>query len=1155
MSSRKFKFISPGVFINEIDNSQLPGLPADVGPALIGRFEKGPALKPTQVNSFEEFVSIFGKPIPGGKGGDVFREGNYTAPTYAAYAAQAYLRNNSPVTVVRLVGDTNKDATGETAFAGWKTTNTTPNTTYTSNGGAFGLFVGEHAGAPQSFTISVALSGAHLIAGFNGAVGSANVISLSSGSHDDYVVITGSLGMHNHSASFGTGSYSATTTNALIATNIAAAVNSGTTAFLGGGHGWSAAASDGTVTFTPPSSDGQVIFNSWMAITSSGPSGSDGSGHRLLMETGSLDGTVANAATASVTGSTFHYASGTLAAVWYVNNGSIALSGTSMPHYNVSSSITASAGAMIRPVDNNRTFKAVITSNGSTVTEETSFDFNVNSPRFVRKRFNTNPTLTNSTIVENSVNYFLGETYEGHVNSTLTQTSRNNVYGIILPLTTPDATTAVGGDFKYSFSKMSTSQGALAKTGWFISQDLSTNYSDYTPSSMTKLFRIVGRLTREDVQRNVKVSIQDIRKSTDPNDQYGTFSVVLREIQDTDAAPVILEQFNNCNLNPASDNYIAKKIGDKYETWDYPSRAYKEYGDYTNNSDYVRVEMASDVNDAVTDPLLLPFGVFGPPRYIGYAIALTGALRDYNDSSDETTAGTFVYRGYNYGGARFDSPGDASIVAVTGSSAHLSSVSGSGIIPTKYKFPELRLRISSSEGFVIDPTDAYFGVDTTYNSNEFDKTTLDVIRAKPDTIDSHTADSTTTENSWVFSLDNIRNAKVSASHYTSDYAVNAVYDAQARTSEFAYNNHTGSAGETNVPINSATASYENVLDAGFDRFTTCLHGGFDALDVTEREPFRNTLIDGESETANYAFNSLTVAIDSLRDPERVEYNMVAMPGVTNNSLNSKLVRTAESRGDALAIIDPQGGYVPDTEGTDSIENRIGSVASTVNNMQQNLKLNSSYGAAYYPWVQIRDNVNAATLWAPPSVAAIGAMAYSEAVSELWFAPAGFTRGGLSTNNAAGVPVIGVRQRLTSKDRDKLYENNINPIASFPAEGIVIFGQKTLQTTPSALDRINVRRLTIFLKREISRIAATLLFDQNVKITWNKFRGQAENFLSGVKSGLGLTDYKVILDETTTTPDLVDRNILYAKIFVKPARAIEFIAIDFIITDSGAAFDD
>ena len=144
MSSRKFKFISPGISINEIDRSQLPGLPGDIGPALIGRFEKGPALWPTQVSSFEQFVEIFGKPIPGGQGGDVFRDGNYTAPTYGAYAAQAYLRNNSPVTIIRLVGKTNKDASAKTAYAGWGTENTTPSTTATSNGGAFGLFVGEH---------------------------------------------------------------------------------------------------------------------------------------------------------------------------------------------------------------------------------------------------------------------------------------------------------------------------------------------------------------------------------------------------------------------------------------------------------------------------------------------------------------------------------------------------------------------------------------------------------------------------------------------------------------------------------------------------------------------------------------------------------------------------------------------------------------------------------------------------------------------------------------------------------------------------------------------------------------------------------------------------------------------------------------------------
>jgi len=191
---------------------------------------------------------------------------------------------------------------------------------------------------------------------------------------------------------------------------------------------------------------------------------------------------------------------------------------------------------------------------------------------------------------------------------------------------------------------------------------------------------------------------------------------------------------------------------------------------------------------------------------------------------------------------------------------------------------------------------------------------------------------------------------------------------------------------------------------------------------------------------------------------------------------------------------------------------------------------------------------------PPSVVALGTLSSAQRNSELWFAPAGFTRGGL-TEGSAGVPVIQTRARLTSKERDDLYEANINPIATFPAEGIVIFGQKTLQVTPSALDRINVRRLMIFIKKEISRIAATILFDQNVPATWNRFLSRVDPFLRSVQSRLGLTDYRVVLDETTTTPELVDRNVMYAKIFLKPARAIEFIALDFVITRTGAGFED
>jgi phage tail sheath protein FI len=186
---------------------------------------------------------------------------------------------------------------------------------------------------------------------------------------------------------------------------------------------------------------------------------------------------------------------------------------------------------------------------------------------------------------------------------------------------------------------------------------------------------------------------------------------------------------------------------------------------------------------------------------------------------------------------------------------------------------------------------------------------------------------------------------------------------------------------------------------------------------------------------------------------------------------------------------------------------------------------------------------------------LGVLGSSEAKSTaVWFAPAGFNRGGLS-DGAAGIPVVNVSERLSAKERDTLYDGRINPIASFPSSGIVVFGQKTLQERASALDRINVRRLVIFMKKQISILATQVLFEQNIPDTWLKFKALVEPFLSQTMAGYGITDYKLILDETTTTPDLIDRNIMYAKIMVKPARAIEYIAIDFVITSAGASFED
>ena len=334
-----------------------------------------------------------------------------------------------------------------------------------------------------------------------------------------------------------------------------------------------------------------------------------------------------------------------------------------------------------------------------------------------------------------------------------------------------------------------------------------------------------------------------------------------------------------------------------------------------------------------------------------------------------------------------------------------------------------------------------------------------------------------------------------------------------------------------------------------------MFGGFDGLDITERNPFRNSLLDGASPTeeTNYVFYTLRRAINTVADPEVVEMNLASIPGLWHEETTKFLVDTCETRGDALAVIDLKGGFVPRSDDTGTKSERKGKLGNVLTFMKER-NFNSSYGAAYYPWVKVRDDQTGTIVTMPPSVVALGVLANTERAADVWFAPAGFRRGGLSLG-AGGLTVTGVETKLTSRNRDDLYEVNINPIASFPAEGIVVFGQKTLQATPSALDRINVRRLLIFLKRGISRIASTTLFQPNVQATWNNFKSRADRFLGDVQVRFGLTDFRVVLDETTTTPDLVDRNILYAKVFIKPARAIEFIAIDFIITRSGASFDD
>lgn len=943
---QKFKFVSPGVFVDEIDNSHLPRVGPGVGPVVIGRAERGPALTPVTVGSFSEFIEVFGNPIPGNVGGDIWRDGNKLAPTYGAYAAQAWLKNNQNLTYVRLLGAEHTDRTtaGQAGFIIGASHDAT-----LSTGGGFGLFI----------------------------------------------------------------------------------IDSGTT----------------TSTNT-----------------------------------------------------------GTLAAVWYMNAGSIELSGTDR------NGTTAQTGTCVFIASQAaKEWRSIIKNSAGTITDTITFNFDPASKKYIRSVFNTNPTLLLSNITNASQlkTYFLGETFDRNVADRITGSASGSNFGFIMALES--------GTINQNDQRMNMT---AARTGWFISQDLSTNSGSYNPATMTRLFQLFAHTSGEWEMRNLKVSIEDIRVSSNQDDPYGTFTVVIRKMQDSDNSVIPVERFTNCSLNPFSPNYIAKKIGDQYVSWDDTERRYRYFGNYRNMSKYVYVSMTSDVDAGATNPELLPFGFFGPVTYTGF-----------NINSGSSAAQTYGTTGSSSNFAGNYAEGNANVVGTKGTSGIYVNV-GNIAFTGSFLYHSIPNRTTTRVGNLGNPKDAYFGIDVhRAGTIRFDRSTYDCVRKLPTGLaDDPTANPALT---WmqVFSLDDVGRLGSTDAQWVSG----------SRVSGTSYTAQTG--------------TYSAVLSAGFNRFTAPLYGGFDGLDIQEREPFNNRVLSGQSPTVSYEYNSVKRAIDSVADPEVVSTNILMVPGITNTGITDIVLGVAEQRRDCLAIIDIEGDYIPPTENIngDSAAGNRGNVDETVNNLRARA-LNSSYGCAYFPWVQIRDTGTGASLWAPPSVAALGVMSFTEKRADLWIPPAGFTRGGL-TDGAAGIPITGVKTKLTSTERDKLYAANINPIASFPAEGIVIYGQKTLQVTPSALDRINVRRLMNYVKVQISTIASTLIFEPDLQTTWDRFNNRATEFLRSVKARFGLEDFRVVLDSTTTTPDLVDRNIMYAKIFLKPAKAIEFIGIDFIISNSGASFSD
>ncbi len=323
------------------------------------------------------------------------------------------------------------------------------------------------------------------------------------------------------------------------------------------------------------------------------------------------------------------------------------------------------------------------------------------------------------------------------------------------------------------------------------------------------------------------------------------------------------------------------------------------------------------------------------------------------------------------------------------------------------------------------------------------------------------------------------------------------------------------------------------------KFAVPFQGGFDGQNPAVDRKVGTNIQDTNSQGFDLSSSGTgtTVykrAINTISNPDEFDINLLALPGVIHSqhsTVTNHAIDKIEDRADAFFIMD--GSHYS------------ASVQTAISDVQA---VDSNYVATYYPWVKIIDSVTGKPTWVPPSVVLPGVYAQNDAIGQEWFAPAGLNRGGLTE-------VTEAKTRLTNLERDDLYENRINPIASFPGQGVVVFGQKTLQGKPSALDRINVRRLLINLRKFIASSSRFLVFEQNTGALRNRFLNIVNPYLEQVQANSGLSAFRIVMDETNNTPDVVDRNQLVGQIFIQPTKTAEFIVLDFVVQPSGAAFED
>ena len=647
-----------------------------------------------------------------------------------------------------------------------------------------------------------------------------------------------------------------------------------------------------------------------------------------------------------------------------------------------------------------------------------------------------------------------------------------------------------------------------------------------------------------------KISIANVKKSTDPVSDYGSFDLYIRSYSDSDEELAILEKYTGVDLNPSSERYIARLIGTQNVYFDFDKQTANQKlvidGLYPNRSQYVRIEVVDDIENAVMEPTALPLGFRGKKHLAIDGTKPLGAL-------DNSSVAGITEANLDDGVREPPVPLRTNVTQGKGSTSKVESRYFWG---TQFELQDRadELNKSTVHASIIDNFTKYFPSYGTYPA---------LVGANENT--AATAGGTNLDsdlyNYNMFTLERVWAKCKSAS------TANAVDPREWVEAVYCRSGSAPGAGdmvETNGETHKTAANGYRFLDVSKDfaqqasrryyKFSFFMQAGFDGLniyskDISEmtnpaahREMANATTLGGAEASTVAAYRK---ALDIMAEKSDVDVQILAIPGIREPGITDYAIDRTEERFDALYVMDIQecehAGTLDSNIVTGSVQEI--SVANTVSKLQDR-NLDTSFAAAYFPDVVVVDADTNSNVRTPPSVSVLGALSLNDTVAHPWFAPAGFTRGALSSALESQV-------KLSRINMDALYEVDINPITSFPtSEGVVVFGQKTLLQAQSSLDRVNVRRLLIDIRRKVKKVANKILFEPNRDTTLARFSAAVQPILTTIQAQQGLDRFKVVIDTTTTTQQDVENNTVRGKIYLQPTRAVEFISLDFVVTNAG-----